>query len=71
MIKRVMKVVVRSSPPIISTQTRVITNILNLNTSDTLVLNNQTTITQTTILLQITLNMPLGHTHYHTGYPHH
>ena len=70
-IKRVMKVVVRSNAPIISTQTRVITNILNLNTSDTLVLNNQTTITQTTILLQITLNMPLGHTHYHTGYPHH
>lgn len=71
MIKRVMKVVVRSSPPIISTQTRVITNILNLNTSDTLVLNNQTTITQTTILLQMTLSMPLGHTHYRTGYPHH
>ena len=71
MIKRVMKVVVRSSAPIIPTQTRVITNILNPNTSDTLVLNNQTTITQTTILLQMTLNMPLGHTHYHTGYPHH
>lgn len=66
-----MKIVVRSNAPIIPTQTRVITNILNLNTSDTLVLNNQTTITQTTILLQMTLNMPLGHTHYHTGYPHH
>ena len=71
MIERVMKIVVRSNAPIIPTQTRVITNILNLNTSDTLVLNNQTTITQTTILLQMTLNMPLGHTHYHTGYPHH
>ena len=71
MIERVMKVVVRSNAPIIPTQTRVITNILNLNTSDTLVLNNQTTITQTTILLQMTLSMPLEHTHYHTGYPHH
>lgn len=71
MIKRVMKVEVRSSPPITPTQTRVITSNLNLITSDTLVLNNQTTITQTTILLQMTLNMPLGHTHYHTGYPHH
>lgn len=66
-----MKVVVRSNAPIIPTQTRVITNILNINTSDTLVLNNQTTITQTTILLQMTLSMHLGHTHYHTGYPHH
>ena len=71
MIERVMKVVVRSNAPIIPTQTRAITNILNLNTSDTLVLNNQTTITQTTILLQMTLSMPLGHTHYHIGYPHH
>ena len=70
-IKREKKVVVRSSPPIIPTQTRVITNIPNLNTSDTLVLNNQTTITQTTILLQMILSMPLGHTHYHTGCPHH
>ena len=67
MIKRVMKVVVRSNAPIIPTQTRVITSNLNLITSDTLVLNNQTTITQTTILLQMTLNMPLEHTHYHTG----
>ena len=56
---------------LIPTQTRVITSNLNLITSDTLVLNNQTTITQTTILLQMILNMPLGHTHYHTGYPHH
>ena len=70
-IKRVMKVVVRSSALITPIQTRVITNILNINTSDTLVLNNQTTITQTTILLQMILSMPLGHTHYHIGYPHH
>ena len=70
MIKRVMKVVVRSNAPITPTQTRVITNILNINTSDTLVLNNQTTITQTTILLQMTLNMPLEHIHYHTECPH-
>ena len=71
MIKKVMKVEAVGSAPITSTQTRVITNILNINTSDTLVLNNQTTITQTTILLQMILNMPLEHTHYHTGYPHH
>lgn len=70
MIEIVMKVVVRSNAPIIPTQTRVITNILDINTSDTLVLNNQTTITQTTILLQMILSMPLGHTHYHTGCPH-
>ena len=63
MIKRVMKVVMRSNALLIPTQTRVITNILNINTSDTLVLNNQTTITQTTILLQMILNMPLEHTH--------
>ena len=71
MIKIVMKVVARSSPLLTPAQTRVITSNHNLYTSDTLVLNNQTTITQTTILLQMTLNMPLGHTHYHTGYPHH
>lgn len=70
MIKRVMKVVVRSNAPITPIQTRVITSNPNLITSDTLVLNNQTTITQTTILLQMILNMPLEHTHYHTGYPH-
>ena len=70
MIKRVMKVVVRSSALLIPTKTRVITSNPNLITSDTLVLNNQTTITQTTILLQITLNMPLEHTHYHTECPH-
>lgn len=70
-IKRVMKVVVRSSALFTPTQTRVITNIPNPNTSDTLVLNNQTTITQTTILLQMILSMPLGHTHYHIGCPHH
>lgn len=45
------KVVMRDSPPITPTQTRVITNVLNLNTSDTLVLhNNQTKTTITTIL---------------------
>ena len=71
MIKRVMKVVMRSSALLIPTQTRVITSNLNLITSDTLVLNNQTTITQTTMLLQMTLNMPLEHTHYHIECPHH
>ena len=71
MIKMVMKGKAVGSLPIIPTQTRVITSNLNLITSDTLVLNNQTTITQTTILLQMTLNMPLEHTHYHIGYPHH
>ena len=71
MIKIVTKGKAVGSALLIPTQTRVITSNLNLNTSDTLVLNNQTTITQTTILLQMTLNMPLEHTHYHIGYPHH
>lgn len=71
MIKIVMKGKAVGNAPIIPTQTRVITSNPNLNTSDTLVLNNQTTITQTTILLQMILNMPLGHTRYHTGYPRH
>ena len=70
-ILREKKVVVRSSALLTPTQTRVITNILNINTSDTLVLNNQTTITQTTILLQMILNMPLEHTRYHIECPHH
>ena len=51
MIKIVMKGKAVGSAPITPTQTRVITSNLNLITSDTLVLNNQTTITQTTILL--------------------
>ena len=65
------KVVVRSNALLTPTQTRVITSNPNLITSDTLVLNNQTTITQTTMLLQMTLNMPLEHTHYHIECPHH